>query len=696
MKKLIRNRRTSTNLSRTRMWAIVVVTAIVAVLYLGRLMNLQIASYEYYSALSRPTLWETERIETTRGEILDTNGVPLVSNEIHYDLRFNRSYMPSGKENETIAGLLRYFDSHGISFYDNLPVSTRSPFVLASGYEQNSGYDKFVDKYSDAFVDKEGNEIDVTVGENFYNVLYKRYKLDELSGIYSPNQLRRIAGLRFDLEVNDFGITYPYTILKDIDDKTRLSIADILHALPGVEITTNAERVYNQGSLAAHVLGRLGPITPANRDYYEEKGYSLNAKVGISGAEKAFEEDLRGVDGRQSVEYASDGVTALSTTVHESTKEGYSIRLTIDSGMQRVAEQALDRVIRATAEEGRAKVEYDGVEFQGEDANAGAVVVLDVNNFAVKTMASYPTYDHNSYSDIISELLVDEDSPLLNRATQGIFPPGSTFKPLTAAAALSKGVITTETEIECLGKFTAYDDYQPACWLWNSHRLTHGPINVSTALEVSCNYFFYQLGKDVGIDYLDEYAKAFGFGEETGIEIGENTGVLAGPESREERGFLWNPGDAIQAAIGQSDHAFTPLQLASFMATLVNGGTRYKVHLLQSVHNYTDGTKVRETEKEIIDSVFLDPYHLKYIKDGMKRVVEDNGTAAEVFEGYIYPIGGKTGTAQVGKGSETAVFVGFAPFDDPQIAVAVVIEHGHAGNVASEIAKDIFTYYFES
>ncbi len=660
-------------------------------------MNLQIASHEYYSALTQPKIVKREILETTRGEIMDTNGVPLVSNEIHYDLRFNRANMPSGEENAIIAGLLRFFDRHGIAYSDNMPVNTRAPFNLTNNYEDVYGYRKFVRTHEKNFVDSEtGDPIDITHGDNFYRYAYKRYGLDKLEGLYSENQLRRVAGMRFDLEVADFSVSYPFTILSDIDKDLILTIADILHDIPGVEIVTTAERVYNQGSLAAHVLGRLGPITAENKDEYLEKGYNLNARVGISGAEMAFEEYLRGIDGEKSTEYASDGVTIVGTNVSKEADEGKTIRLTLDSGMQRIAEQSLDRVIHATAEEGRAKVAYDGKEYQGEDANSGAVVVLDVNNFAVRAMASYPTYDQNTYRETISELLVDKDSPLLNRATRGIYPPGSTFKPLTAAAALTKGTITAETEIECLGKFTAYDDYQPGCWLWNALKMTHGPITVSTALEVSCNYFFYQLGKDVGISYLDEYAKSFGFGEKTGIEIGEETGVLAGPESREERGFLWNPGDAIQAAIGQSDHAFTPLQLATFMATLVNGGTRYKTHLLQSVHKYTNGEIEQTTEPVVLSQAQLDPLHLKHIKEGMKRVVEDNGTAAEVFEGYIYPIGGKTGTAQVGKGSETAVFVGFAPFDDPQIAIAVVIEHGHAGNVASEVAKDIFTYYFES
>ncbi len=682
----------SVSISRPRLYALAVLVAAVAVIYVGRLMNLQIASHEYYSSLSNQTITKFETIETTRGEIYDSDGAPLVSNEIHYNLRLNRSYLPYGSENAVIIRLLQFFDKHGIAYADGMPVTTREPFTLTSNTEDNRSLRVFVDKNSSAF----DEDVDMFADTNMYDYIFSRYKLDEYRGRYSEAQLRRVAGMRFDLEVADFGVANPFTLLSDIDNDVRLSIADILHDLPGVEISTTAERIYNGGSLAAHVLGRIGSIGREEWPEYKEKGYAMNAKVGKTGAENAFEEYLRGIDGEKKTEYAADGVTILQNTVSKQPKEGYSIRLTIDSDLQKVAEQSLEKVIRQTAEEGAFKAEVDGHGDQGEDADSGAVVVLDVTNGAVKAMASYPSYDQNSYPEIVSDLLQDETSPLLNRATQGIFPPGSTFKPLTAAAALTKGVITADTEITCEGVFTAFEDYQPACWLWNSFRMTHGPINVTTALAVSCNYFFYQIGKDTGITYLDEYALEYGFGVETGIEIGEQTGVLAGPESREERGFLWNPGDVIQAAIGQSDHAFTPLQLASYMATLVNGGTRYKTHLLQSVHNYTDGKKVYETEKEVLNTVELNPLHAKVIKDGMKRVVEENGTAAAVFENYPYPIGGKTGTAQVGKGSETAVFVGFAPFDDPQIAVAVVVEHGHAGNNASKIAKDVFTAYFES
>lgn len=679
-------------LPRTRLYALIIVVAVITLLYVGRLVNLQIASHDYYSELSRPKIIKTEALETTRGEIYDTNGVPLVTNEIHYNLRLNRSGLPSGNENAVIARLLQFFDRHGISYTDSMPVSATEPFYLTSTYSNNRALRVFVDKYKSGF----DEDVDIYAGDNFYQYVYKRYKLSEFEGRHSPAQLRRIAGLRFELEVNDFSITNPYTLISDVDKSIMLTIADVLHDLPGVEITTTAERIYNQDSLAAQLIGRTDWIYAEEKDEYIEKGYRLDAKVGKTGVERAFEEHLRGINGKRVTEYASDGVTVINSTVSEAPKEGYSIRLTLDTEMQRVAENALERVIRKTAEEGKAKAEYSGEPNWGEDANAGSVVVLGVNDGSVLAMANYPSFNPNLYEDTKAELNTDPNSPLLNRATQGIFPPGSTFKPLTAAAALTKGIITTDTEISCDGVFTAYEDYQPACWLWNALKATHGPIKVDTALEVSCNYFFYQLGKDVGISYLDEYAKHFGLGLATGIEIGEATGILAGPESREERGFLWVPGDALQAAIGQSDHAFTPLQLATFVATLVNGGTRYKTHLLKSVHNYSTGEKVYEYTREVVDSAPLAQSHLESIKDGMKRVVDDAGTAAEVFTDYPYPIAGKTGTAQVGKGSETAVFIGFAPYENPQIAVAVVIEHGHAGNYASEVAKDIFTHYFES
>ena len=413
----------SVNISKPRMYAIAALVVCVAVIYIGRLMNLQIASHDYYSSLSNQTITKFETIETTRGEIYDSDGKPLVTNEIHYNLRLNRSYLPYGGENAVIIRLLQFFDKHGIAYTDGMPITLREPFTLTADTENNRALRVFVEKNSSAF----DEDVDMFSDTNMYDYIFGRYKLDDYRGRYSEAQLRRVAGMRFDLEVADFGASNPYTVLTDIDENVRLSIADILHDLPGVEISTTAERIYNGGSLAAHVLGRIGSIGSEEWPEYKEKGYAMNAKVGKSGAERAFEEYLRGIDGEKKTEYAADGVTVLENTVSKQPKEGYSIRLTIDSDLQKVAEQSLEKVIRQTAEEGAFKAQVDGHGDQGEDADSGAVVVLDVTSGAVRAMASYPSYDQNSYPQIVSALLADEKSPLLNRATQGIFPPGSTF-----------------------------------------------------------------------------------------------------------------------------------------------------------------------------------------------------------------------------------------------------------------------------
>ena len=304
-------------------------------------------------------------------------------------------------------------------------------------------------------------------------------------------------------------------------------------------------------------------------------------------------------------------------------------------------------------------------------------------------------YLKNNYQNTISDMLADESRPLLNRATYGIYPPGSTFKIATAAAALSKGIIDGETRIYDSGVYKEYEDYQPHCWYYDMYGIAHGWQNVVEAITNSCNYFFFEAGRLLGTENLNSYARSLGLGELTGIETGEAQGILAGPEYRASIGQIWQPGDLIQSAIGQSDNLFTPVQLASFFSTVVNGGTRYKTHILKSVNDFYTGETVFETEPEIIEKVDISEENLELIKQGLKSVVED-GTAASVFAGYEYPVGGKTGTAQRGTGTDNAIFAGFAPYDEPQIAVSVVIEAGEHSYTAATVAKSVFDYYFEN
>ena len=357
--------------------------------------------------------------------------------------------------------------------------------------------------------------------------------------------------------------------------------------------------------------------------------------------------------------------------------------LTIDSELQQTLEDSLEKTIKSI----------------GNDCNAGSAVVLDVNSGDTLAIASYPTYDMTTFNADFSKLVKDESNPMLNRAVSGLYSPGSTFKPLTAIAGIQSGVISLSETIQCSGVYKFYEDYQPSCWIWSEYQSMHSHQDVTQAIENSCNVFFYELGRRLGIDALDEYAKKFGLGEYTGIQLTEETqGHMASPDYKKQvvtnvTDSDWFGGDTLQAAIGQSYSLFTPVQLANYCATIANGGTRYKVNLIDSIRSTVDGSLIESFDTEVIEQISIAPQTMNRIRAGMKKVV-DEGSARSIFEGYPIQIGGKTGTAQLGKGANNAIFIAYAPYDNPQIAVAVVLEHGERGTNAGRVARDIFDKYF--
>ncbi len=668
--------------SLLRIIILVVIFAFCIVLFVGRLLSLQIANNEYYLNNATPKNIKTEIIETTRGEIADRNGERLVINSGISNIRLNRSTLPRGGENTVLLDLIRFLDRENVGFDDFLPVEENSPYIFVQP-QDSTGKSRL-----NTFLRSSEKKIEDLYGEGLYTLLYKRYGIEKTIGdMASDEEIRRVIGLRYALEASDFAVTNPYTLVTDADLELQTHLSEISYSLPGVEIAIENSRYYPYGSLACHVLGRTGPIFREEAETYLSMGYALGDTVGKEGAEYAFEKYLRGTDGKKQVEYDGEGEQILSEEITEEPSHGKTVRLTVSLGMQQVAENSLADIIKGINRDNRRN---------GDKTVAnGAVVVQDCTNGAVLAIASYPNYDANEYSSTISDMLNDETRPLYNRATLGIFPPGSTFKIATAAAALTNGVIDANTLIYDSGVYKEYETYQPHCWAFDKYGYPHGWQDVVQAITNSCNYYFFEVGKRLGVESLNDYAMQLGLGQKTGIEISENTGILAGPEYRASQGQTWNPGDLIQSAIGQSDNSFTPLQLASFFSTVVNGGTRYKTHLLHSVTDYYTGNIIYEQQPEVLGTVEISDEHLELLKRGMKSVVED-GTAASVFVNYPHSVGGKTGTAQTGTGSDNAIFAGFAPYDEPKIVVSVIIEHGEQSTAAARVAKSVFDYYFDN
>lgn len=672
-----------------RLAVLILVLIAACAVFFGRLFNLQFASKDVYdTGFSSPNS-VTVDIPTFRGEITDINGTVLASNKMTNNITLDKNRLPVGEENISVLKLAHFLKDNGIEHKDVLPVTKSEPYILDADFADVSEKQKYVKNYA-RYMGLEYEEL-VESNTALYDTLIVRYGLygDEADKKFNDHEKRIICGIRFTLDVNAYATGTPCVLVENTDAGIVGKISDSLYNFPGTEITATSERYYNIDRLASHLLGRTGPIYAEDAEYYKERGYSLNAIVGKDGAEYAFEEYLRGINGKKLVTMSEDGESILGEEITAEPKPGYSVRLTIDADMQAVAEASLERVIKAQAAAGKSSPKL----YDGEDANAGTVVVMDPRDGAVRVLASYPTYSLNTYSEDIGVLSKDEkNTPLINRATGGIYEPGSTFKIATAAAALHYGVTDFNEVIRDKGEYDFHATYKPHCWIYDSKGITHGNQNIVDAIMNSCNYFFFEMGKRLGIDNINKFARSLGLGVKTGIETGESTGVLVSPQYMDANGLAWNPGYVLQAAIGQQ-HLFTPIQIASYISTFLNGGKRHRAHIFDSARDYATDEVMAEYKDAILSETVIPETTVSTLKEAMRRVVDD-GTASSTFVNYKYPVGGKTGTAQVAGGSDNVIFVGFAPYENPEIVVTVILEHGDLSKNAAIVAKDIFDCYF--
>ena len=453
-----------------------------------------------------------------------------------------------------------------------------------------------------------------------------------------------------------------------------------------IEATTT--RQYHT-TYAAHLLGRVAAIDPDEwTSYYKtadidgdgEPDYQMNDTVGKEGAERAFENYLRGSSGVRALERNTSGKVVSETWLTDP-KPGNNVVLTIDLDLQGTVEDVLANSIPKLA---------------SKEVQGAACVILDVNNGDVLASASYPTFSLAAYGQDIAKNGSDPLRPLFNRALLGTYPPGSTFKMVTAIAGLEEGIITPYTQIKDEGRYTYYTKNGPLCWIYRQYGRTHGYETVSKAITDSCNYFFYDVGRQLGIDRLRDYASRFGLGQKTGLELYEEAGILAGPDYTEAMGGTWYEGNVLSVAIGQESTQVTPIQLANYIATLVNGGTRYSTHLLKEVKS-SDFTNVEYSyEPKVLSTIDIQPKNLEAVKAGMLALTSD-GSVSRYFQNLGVKVGAKTGSAQISAQTESnAVFVCFAPYDKPEIAMAIVVEHGGSGSELGAMAADILSYYFSA
>ena len=505
-------------------------------------------------------------------------------------------------------------------------------------------------------------------------------------GDMDPADARAVAGVLYELYLYSKGVTWnTYIFAEDVTIDFISRVKEL--SLPGVNIDATTVREYHT-TYAAHLLGRVAAMSPEEWAYYKtvdldgdgNADYQMDDTVGKQGVELAFESYLRGSSGVKKVERNTNH-KVVSETWQTEPEPGDNIVLTLDLDLQMAVEDILASSLP---------------ELESKEVEGAACVVLDVNSGDVLASASYPTYDLANYSRNYNEYAADPLKPLLNRALQGLYPPGSTFKMITAIAGLEEeNIITPTTIIKDMGRYTYYSSPQPQCWIYRQNGRTHGNQNVTQAITNSCNYFFFEVGRRLGIETLEKYASMFGLGQKTGIELTEYAGVMAGPEFTESLGGTWYEGSTLSVAIGQESTQVTPIQLANYIATLVNGGTRYSTHLLKEVKS-SDFSQVLYTyEPQVMDTIEIQEKNLEAVKKGMLELTQTS--LARYFSGLGVQVGAKTGSAQVSAQTESnAVFVCFAPYDDPEIAVSIVVEHGGSGSELASIAADILSYYFST
>ena len=628
------------------------------------------------------------RVKASRGDLLDCNGNVLVGNRASYDLTVNHYVLLNAKgTGQYVFDLTELCQDQGIEYTDHFPMTDTRPFTYTLT-EQNSVWQGYFQR----FLARYELDSDITAPlliEHLRDVY-------DLPAEWTDEEARRVIGVYYELTLRKCVDYMPlYTFIYDASDEALSTVVEM--NIPGFNVEASTVREYNT-KYAAHILGYVGPMNAEQWEYYGTiDGYDMDAEVGQDGLEAAYEEYLHGIDGWRIDEFAADG-TLIRSYYESEPQAGANVEISIDITMQMIAEDALAQVI----EELRANPDKDGW-----DAEGGAVVALDIKTGQVLTCASYPTYDLSTFFDDYEVLAEDEYKPLYNRALLATYPPGSTYKMTMVIAAMKEHIIDSKTEFYDYGMFDRdgspdekYENFEVSC-LAMAYGYSHGNVNAAKALRDSCNYFFYEIGDKIRIAAIDEVGKGLGLGEKSGVELPEYVGYRANPETKAELhtddDAMWYTGDTILASIGQSEHRYTPMQLAVYAATIGNKGTRMKCTFMNRIVSADYETLLDENDPTVLSELEIPDEAYQSVKEGMMMVAHEvGGTAYETFKDYPIKIAAKTGTAQtdIVDASDNGAFVCFAPADDPQIAIAVYVEKGGHGATIATVAKAILDSYF--
>ena len=662
-----------------RVFCVLAIFLLICAIFVIRMIN--ICATAESNKINTGTYERREPINAVRGEIYDRNGKKLVGNTYSYDFVLDYDAMAATHllRNYDILELLDALEAQGATRADSssFPFDGVYPDYTYSSEARDTDsnvYFRLLKRIAENELETESekpkNQLTVSYLAEFYAAnpdkfptesellewYTNRYSMVDEDGnqLFTNEEIDKLIRVRYDMEVSDFSIYNRYTVCEDVSLQFITYIEEL--SIPGATFEIKTGREYLYPGYASHILGQLGKIPAESWEEYKALGYDMNDTVGLSGCEQVFEDYLRGEDGVRVVVEDKNG-NIIDSRIEKEAVAGNDVYLTIDIDLQIAAEKGL-----------AANVDLIG------DAQAGALSAVDPKTGEVLVLASYPSYDLSTYNENYNDLLKDKANPLYNRVLNGVYTPGSTFKVGMVAAGITSGALSSSTLLRCDGIYTYYSDYQPKCWYYPD---MHGNVNAAYALQVSCNCYFYELGRIMGIDLMNKFCKAYGLGESTGIELPEKTGILAGPQYREDNGLLgWTAGNTIAAAIGQSDNSFTPLQLANYIATVTGDGTRYSLHLLKEVREYGEGGKVIfKSQSEEISKIKLSADAIYAVRQGMKQMAQNDLAVTLNMSGLPVTIGGKTGTAQRGANkNDNRLFVCTAPYNDPDIVISVVIE----------------------
>lgn len=655
---------------RTTIAIILIVATLLGFGY--QLYDIQITNNEYYSAQNNTVKSYTVPIEASRGEIVDRNGNPLVTNRQGNSIVLDAAYFPSTAENKErnkiIFNLINLFEKRNEEYVHNLPLKiTKKGNVRFFTEKDSDTFEKDIKNMKSADM---LNLQAYATAQNCFDAMIEKYELEPYLNKYGPRVALEIGNIRYELTRLLFSVSNPITIADDVSDETVATIKENADKYHGADVQVVAYREYVDSTLAPHIIGTIRKINAEEYARLKDDGYSITDEIGESGIESAMEPYLRGTPGEKIITIDGDG-----NVTEEITKEpvqGDTIVLTINKDLQKIAQIKLEQICKS--------VDYY--------RSTGAVVVEDCNNGEVLAAASYPAYDLDDYYKHYNKLAKDSKTPLYNRFALGTYAPGSTFKPMMSCAALQEGVISESSTFTC-SKVFKVRDMEFKC------TNDHGSLNVKEALQHSCNIFYYNCARKLGIEKMNMYGTMFGLGQKTGVEIPESSGILAGPEYRKRFDVTWSPGDTVQAGIGQSDNLFTPLQLANYCATIANGGTRYQMHFVKSRISQATGVAT-ETGANAVQQVDVSENNINIVKKGMRRVATSGGPNL-VFNKLDLKVACKTGTSQVvvkGIKHNNGFLITFAPYENPEISVASAIELAGSGSSTAEITSAVIDYYY--